>query len=129
MKVLVFILLFLGSISCNNKGIYLNDFFEQLEIKSPKEVLKEFKDSSLDSVILNNRRYDAIWVETAGIILADSTEAAHFNEFLKLNNLEYGDQSKWTIIAAFHKYLHGEPYQIPELLDQMNNLSNEINGT
>lgn len=109
-----------------NDKFPLDPFFQELEKKSPEDVIKRFKAAPLDSVVLNHKKYSAIFVDAAAAVLEDSTQIKLFEDFLDENEMT-SEQDLYTIIAAFHKRLHNEKVQWNELREEMINLSNRHN--
>lgn len=125
-ETITFLILFL--VCCNTGETSLDSFFNTLEKESPDQLLNEFRTSPLDSVILNNSKYNEIFVITAEKIFEDPKEAENFESFFKQNQIELeGMQVKWAIVAAFHNKLNGKGYDFKQLLQEMIDLSNQIN--
>ena len=114
-------------IGCKQNYGDLDTTFELLEKYSPDYLVKEFKNSDLDSVIINNSKYNLIFIDAANKVMGDSLSASNVKMVFKNYGIDLvGKQVKWTIVAAFHKYLNKDPYNIPQLLDQMIEMSDSI---
>lgn len=113
-------------IGCNQPSNFLDDHFRKLEHESPHLLIDKFKRLPFDSAIILNDRFSEIFVKAANTVMSDSAEAKAFREYFKKNNIQLlGRQDKWTIVAAFHKYLNGEKYEIYDLWQEMIKFSNE----
>lgn len=124
-KILSFILI-IFLVNCNNNEDYLVTYFERLEVNSSERVIEKFRKTSLQSAVINNAEYDEIFIAASNKILSDTVELVKFKKYFKEHNIDLiGRQDKWLVIAAFHKYLNGEKYQIYDLWNEMSKLSNE----
>lgn len=100
------LLIFTG---CIKKENYIDTFFENMEAHSSKEIIEQFKNSSLEDVVINDFEYDEIFVKASNIVLSNKKEAYRFQDFFKNHNIPLlGRQDKWLVMAAFHKYLNKE---------------------
>lgn len=124
-KTLTYFLIFFIFSCCHNTS-YLEVHFQELHRMSPPKLIEEFKQMPFDSAIIHNERFNEIFVKNAKVILSDSAKAYALSEYFKNNNIQLlGRQDKWTVIAAFHKYLNNEKYDILELWEAMSKLSNK----
>lgn len=120
-----FFYLLIVIISSCRQPTYLEEHFDELQQLSPPMLIQEFKQMPLDSAIINNERFSEIFVVTANVILSDSLKQNALKTYLKSNNIDLlGRQDKWTIVAAFHKYLNNEKFEIYELWQEMVKFSN-----
>lgn len=115
--------------SCQkNNDFPLDPFFNKLEETSPKSVLNEFKNSSMNSVVINHDKFSEIFTDAASIVLQDSSNKRLFENYCEDNSLSLTyKQDYYTIIAAFHKRLHKKTVNIEKLKQEMVELSNEHN--
>ncbi len=120
-KILILALLFI--MACVNKEQPLDNFFKQLESESSKIELQKFKNMPLDSVLINYRKFDGIFVEVAGEILKDSTYLNEIVLIYRENHIQMvGRESLWLLTAAFHEYLNNRQYDFPKLWKHMKEL-------
>ena len=106
---LILILIF-ASPGCKHEHGKLDSVFIQLEKNSPDSILKQFKMSNLDSTIISNAKYNAIFVETMKTVIRnDSTIIPNIKTVFKSYGIPpVGKQIELTFMAAFHKYLKGK---------------------
>lgn len=124
-KPLFYLQLIIIIISCKQQPTDLEKHFDELRQMSPPMMIQEFKQMPLDSAVINNERFNEIFVATANLILMDSLKKDALEIYFKSNNIDLlGRQDKWTIVAAFHKFLNNEKYEIYELWEEMVKLSN-----
>jgi hypothetical protein len=126
LSILIFIFL---NLSCQrNSDFPLRQHFLNLKEYSPKNVIKQFQTTPLDSAVINYDKFPEIFSDAASIVFRDSAQVVLFENYFKENgiDLEY-KQDLYTIVAAFHKWLNNEKINIKKLHQEMIEMSNEFN--
>ena len=120
----IFSFVYLG---CKQNYGELDTTFKLIEKNSPNYLIKEFKNSDLDSVIIYNSKYNLILVDAVNKVMKDSIVLSNVKSIFETHEIPLvGKEVKWTFIAAFHKYLNKDTYNIPQLLDRMIEMSDSI---
>ena len=119
-------MLILTLVCCKNNETWLDSFFEQLEKECSEEIIDKFRNAPFEDAVINNFEFNEIFVKGTNALLSDKGMSDKFKAYFAQHDIQLiGRQDKWVVIAAFHKFLNEENYQIEQLWTEMAELSNK----